>query len=208
MNVKEALNFRHACKIFDENRKIDSADFDDILEAGRLSPSSMGMQPWEFEVIEDKKLLEEMRKACWGQVQITTASKVVVIYAKIDDLRASSNYAKSIICGRKDKSEEEQKAYLQRYANMLKDNEGTSDKDIFSWARAQCYLAAQNMMMQAAFLGIDSCPMEGFVRDELESVLSIDTKQKRVALVLTFGYRKNPASKKQRRDIKDIVKYR
>ncbi|EAK0826715.1 NAD(P)H-dependent oxidoreductase [Campylobacter fetus] len=208
MNFKEALNFRHACKIFDENRKIDSADFDDILEAGRLSPSSMGMQPWEFEVIEDKKLLEEMRKACWGQVQITTASKVVVIYAKIDDLRASSDYAKSIICSRKDKSEDEQKAYLQKYANMLKDNEGTSDKELFGWARAQCYLAAQNMMMQAAFLGIDSCPMEGFVRDELESVLSIDTKQKRVALVLTFGYRKNPASKKQRRDIKDIVKYR
>ncbi|EOD5178516.1 nitroreductase family protein [Campylobacter fetus] len=59
MNFKEALNFRHACKVFDENRKIDSADFNDILEAGRLSPSSMGMQPWEFEVIEDKELLKK-----------------------------------------------------------------------------------------------------------------------------------------------------
>lgn len=207
MNFKEALNFRHACKVFDENRKIDSADFNDILEAGRLSPSSMGMQPWEFEVIEDKELLKKMREACWNQAQITTASKVIVIYAKIDDLRASSNYVKSIICSRKDKSEDEQKAYLQRYANMIEYNEGTSDKELFSWARAQCYLAAQNMMMQAAFLGIDSCPMEGFERDKLESVLSINIKQKRVALVLPFDYRKNPASKKQRRDIKDIVKY-
>lgn len=208
MNFKEALNFRHACKVFDENKKINSADFDDILEAGRLAPSSMGMQPWEFEVVEDKELLQDLKKACWNQAQITTASKVVVIYAKIDDLRASSDYAKSIIYSRKDKSEDEQKAYLQKYANMLKDNEGTSDKELFGWARAQCYLAAQNMMMQAAFLGIDSCPIEGFVRDQLEGVLGIDTKQKRVALVLTFGYRKNAISQKYRRDIKDIVSYR
>ncbi|MFW5607663.1 MAG: hypothetical protein ACOCM0_08775 [Campylobacter hyointestinalis] len=46
------------------------------------------------------------------------------------------------------------------------------------------------------------------MRDQLEGVLGIDTKQKRVALVLTFGYRKNAISQKYRRDIKDIVSYR
>lgn len=35
----EAMDFRHACKIFDETKKISSDDLNFILEAGRKSPS-------------------------------------------------------------------------------------------------------------------------------------------------------------------------
>jgi len=36
---KEAMDFRHACKLFDENRKISNEDIREILEAERKSPS-------------------------------------------------------------------------------------------------------------------------------------------------------------------------
>ena len=52
----EAMRFRHACKIFDENKKIDEDKFLDILESGRLSPSSMGMEPTRFVIIENTQL--------------------------------------------------------------------------------------------------------------------------------------------------------
>lgn len=46
MNLQKALTeafyFRHACKKYDSTRKISAQDFDFILEAGRLSPSSYG----------------------------------------------------------------------------------------------------------------------------------------------------------------------
>ena len=41
MNFLESMKFRHACKVFDENKKISAGEFDFILEAGRLSPSSV-----------------------------------------------------------------------------------------------------------------------------------------------------------------------
>ncbi len=37
----EAMQFRHATKEFDSKKKISDADFNTILEAGRLSPSSL-----------------------------------------------------------------------------------------------------------------------------------------------------------------------
>jgi len=51
-SFNEAMDFRHACKVFDENKKISERDIIDILEAGRKSPSSFGMEPWKFLVIK------------------------------------------------------------------------------------------------------------------------------------------------------------
>jgi nitroreductase len=34
--------------------------------------------------------------------------------------------------------------------------------DIAAWSVAQCHIAAADMMMAAAVLGLDSCPMGGF----------------------------------------------
>ena len=38
------MDFRHACKIFDETKKISDADMHYILEVARKSPSSFGME--------------------------------------------------------------------------------------------------------------------------------------------------------------------
>ena len=92
MTFSDVLAFRHACKIFDENRAISDSDWDQILEAGRLAPSSLGLEPWEFELIENKNLREKLRGACWGQAQIASASKLLIIYAKISDLAPNSDY--------------------------------------------------------------------------------------------------------------------
>ena len=37
---QEAMAFRHACKVFDESKKISKEDMLSILESGRTSPSS------------------------------------------------------------------------------------------------------------------------------------------------------------------------
>ena len=66
MTFSDVLAFRHACKIFDENRAISDSEWAQILEAGRLAPSSFGLEPWEFELIENKNLREKLRGACWG----------------------------------------------------------------------------------------------------------------------------------------------
>ena len=54
--------------------------FNTILEAGRLSPSSFGLEPWKFLVIENKELLAEILAASWGAKK--NADRTIVILAK------------------------------------------------------------------------------------------------------------------------------
>ncbi len=48
----KAMDFRHACKVFDDTKKISEDDLNFILEVGRKSPSSFGMEPWKFLVVQ------------------------------------------------------------------------------------------------------------------------------------------------------------
>jgi nitroreductase len=58
--MMKAFNFRHACKQFDESRKVAKEDIDFILEAGRLSPSSFGVEHWRFIVVESADLKKQL----------------------------------------------------------------------------------------------------------------------------------------------------
>lgn len=207
MKFEEILEFRHACKVFDENKKISDDEFDKIIEAGRISPSSLGLEQWDFWLIKDENLKQNLKKACWNQAQFSTASHILVVFAKIKDLKIGSDYIKQMVERRADKVSPEHDAFIEKINNFLKNNVGQSDLEIYAWTKAQCFLAAQNMMNMAANLGIDSCPIEGFnSADEVQKVLNVDIKDKRVALILTFGYRKNAQPKKIRRKKDEILK--
>lgn len=206
MDLKEAIKFRHACKIFDENRKIKSEDFDAIIEAGRLSPSSVGMEPWDFLLVENNDLRQKLKPECWDQVQITTASHLLVVYAKISELKVGSEYIKDMISRRFDKNSEQHKQYLHRVESFIKNNVGSSDLELFAWTKAQCFLACENMMLMAATLGIDSCPIEGWYKEgNLHKILGSNPKEKRIAMLLAFGYRVNEQKVKIRRNKEEIV---
>lgn len=64
------------------------------------------------------------------------------------------------------------------------------------------------MVNCAAFMGIDSCYIEGFEREKLEDFLKIDTQKERIALILTFGYRAKEQKKKYRKPLESLVEFR
>jgi len=63
------------------------------------------------------------------------------------------------------------------------------------------------MMLAAASLEIDSCPIEGFEREKVEELLNIDRTKYRVSLLLPFGYRIYPQSKRLRRSFEEVVEF-
>ena len=70
-----------------------------ILETGRLSPSSLGLEPWRFVVIENEDLKEKLKPYSWGaQKQLNTASRFVIILAR-KNVTADSEYVQHIIRG-------------------------------------------------------------------------------------------------------------
>ncbi|WQD13101.1 MAG: nitroreductase family protein [Lawsonella clevelandensis] len=46
--------------------RVSEEDFAAIIEAGRMSPSSMGFEPWHFVRINNRDLINEMLPYMWG----------------------------------------------------------------------------------------------------------------------------------------------
>ncbi|MBR8461415.1 NAD(P)H-dependent oxidoreductase [Campylobacter sp. faydin G-105] len=205
MNYLEIINFRHACKVFDESKKVSRANMYYILEAGRVSPSSTGLEQWDFLVITNDKLKAKLRPKCWNQAQITSCSHLVVILAKIADIKSDSKYVSDMIVRRPYKTPEEYAGRVAFYKDFIDSNFKNDDELLYTWAHAQTMFAANNMMNAAASLGIDSCPIEGFEQEAVGEILGIDKKKHRVAILVPFGYRLNPQPKKYRREINDVV---
>lgn len=202
----DAMNFRHACKKFDATRKIADAEFEQILEIGRLSPSSFGMEQWRFVVVQTPELREQLREVCWNQPQIVESSHVVVILAKTEAVKAGNEYVMRLF-DRRGLPQEARDAYIERYDAHMQ-QEILPHMSVYAWSAKQCYLALANMMTGAAAMGIDSCPIEGFEKAGVERVLDVDTSQYEAAVVVTFGYRAGEQTPRLRQDLSDMVEYR
>ena len=204
-NFTKAMDFRHACKIFDDTKKISDTDMKFILEAGRKSPSSFGMEAWKFLVITNEELKAKLRPACWDQVQLTSCSHLVIILTNIDSVKPQSGEPEKRF-KRREMPQEKLDFYLNLYATHLT-KELSSDENVHHWTSKQAYIAAGNMMTAAAYIGIDSCPIEGFEKEKVEEILGLDTTQNQLAMVLPFGYRINEQSTQQRLPFDEVVEF-
>ena len=198
----EAMNFRHACKLFD-GKKIPSGDLEFILEAGRLSPSSFGIEQWKFVVVQNQTLKAEIEKVSWNQPQISTSSDLIVILAR-KDVRSSDAYTQKQL-KRWGLAEDAFQGLLGMYKGWV---DVRDDHTIEMWSEKQCYIAAGNMMTAAAAIGIDSCPIEGFDSAKVDVLLGIDTAVYQSALVIPFGYRASEQRGKHRLSLNEVVEYR
>ena len=201
----KAMGFRHACKRFDTTKQIPAEQFESLLEVCRMSPSSFGMEPWRLIVVRNESLRKALKPSCWGQAQITECSELVVFTTDNDSVRSRDPYVKKMF-ERRGLGAEALDTYLKVYKNYLTPIE--SDEMLLeNWTAKQCYIAAANMMTYAATLEIDSCPIEGFDKEQVEAILDLPLGHS-VALICAFGYRVNPQSEQKRLALKEIVEYR
>ena len=212
-DVLHAFNFRHACKTFDPARKIPDADFRYILECGRLSPSSFGYEPWRFVVVQDTALRDKLRAVSWGaQGQFPTASHVIAILARKDDLLPGSDYTEHVM---RDVQKMSDDAIARRHTFYPQfhqhDFRIDTPRALFDWSCHQAYIALANMTTAAALIRIDSCPVEGFNREDAEAVLAeaglLDNGRFGLAVMVAFGYRIKSQPEKLRQPIEDVVRW-
>ncbi len=204
-NFLKAMDFRHACKVFDDTKKISDEDMHFILEAGRKSPSSFGMEAWKFLVITNEELKAKIRPACWNQVQITSCSHLVIVLARIESVKPESGEVEKRFA-RREMPKDQLDFYLDLYSKHLA-NTLSSDENIYNWTSKQSYIALGNMMTAAAYIGIDSCPIEGFDKEQVEEILGLDTTKYQLSCVLPFGYRINEQSTQQRLPFEEVVEF-
>ncbi|HCM27830.1 MAG: hypothetical protein A2Z99_14635 [Treponema sp. GWB1_62_6] len=198
--VLEAMAVRYACKLFDAERKVDDGTLRLILEAGRLSPSSFGLEPWLFVVAESAELKERLFTACFDQENLRTASFVVAIAVRTERHYAPDSPFVRSRAGRFPGGLPVFVQDYQGYWDYLRAN-GLVEH----WARAQGYIALANMMTAAAAAGVDSCAIEGYREDEVRSVLGLDPQDWRVSVLVPFGYRGETEREKIRESLGSIV---
>ena len=201
---------RVSTRYYDPARKISAEDFAAILDFGRLSPSSVGSEPWKFLVIQNQGLREKIKPVAWGmQATIAEASHLVILLAK-KHARYDTPFFSELM-ERRGFTPEQRAAALERYRSFQTHDIAIADDEraLFDWASKQSYIALANMLTGAAMLGIDSCPIEGMNYAAVEHILAqaglLDPAEYGVSVAATFGYRARDIQPKPRRDAAETV---
>ncbi len=205
-----ALNWRYATKKFDPSRKIPDATWAALEQALVLSPSSYGLQPWKFLVIENPALREQLKANSWGQAQVTDASHFLVLTAKTDLTEVDvERYVQSIASVRGQKRSDLQGNYDMMVGSLVK---GPRHAHIKEWAKRQTYIAFGNLMTSAALLGVDACPMEGIDAAKFDELLGLPATGYITVAACALGYRagddKYATYKKVRYPVGEMVEHR
>lgn len=206
MSLQENLRWRYAVKKFDPERVVDEAHVEAILEAGNLSASSYGLQPYRFVVIRDQELQERLVTSSYGQRQVADASHVILIAIRTDvDDQYIANYTNMV-----EENRDIPTGSLDQYRDvMIGAIGGMSDQRRENWAIRQTYIALGSMMAACAALEVDSCPMEGFIPNEYDDILKLADRKLHASLVLPIGYRSpddpNQHLKKVRKPLDEMV---
>lgn len=186
-DLRERLQWRYATKQFDPNRSIEPEVWQALEDALVLSPSSFGLQPWKFLVVEDPVVRQQLRAASWGQSQITDSSKLVVFLglrtvtiADIDRYLARTGEVRGLPVATFD-------GYRKVLVNFIE--KGWAAKDLAGWNARQVYIALGQFMTAAAMLGVDTCPMEGIDMGAYDRVLGLADSPFTTLCSCTAGHR-------------------
>ncbi len=181
----KGLRARYATKKFDPKRKISAAVWDALEESLVLSPSSYGLQPWKFFVVDDPALRAKLKPASWNQSQITDADRLVVFAARKDLGPADvERFIARLGAVRKTPVEK-----LGDYKQMMLGSMSKPKEHLLAWASRQVYIALGTFLSAAAALGVDACPMEGFDPAKYDEILGLSEKGYTAVVLAAAGYR-------------------
>ncbi|MCS4163169.1 putative NAD(P)H nitroreductase YfkO [compost metagenome] len=186
MALLDTLEWRYATKKYDPTKKVAQEDLDKILEAARMAPSSSGLQQFRVIVITNQELKEKIVPVAWGQ-QIVADSSHLLVFAGWDsytDERIDNTFDKmNALRGLPLDTTDEYKNRLKAQLSSL------SGEQQAAHAAKQAYIAFGLAIAQAAELGVDATPMEGFSNAELDELLGLDKLGLKSAVMLPLGYR-------------------
>ena len=185
--VLDALQWRYATKVFDPARKIPADTWAAMEKTLVLTPTSYGLQPYQFLIVLDPAKRAALLPHSWGQKQVVDCSHFVVFAARTDMKESDvTRLIKRISSVRGVPPES-----LNFYRDMMLGDvvNGVRGKIAHEWATRQCYIALGNLMTAAAMLGVDACPMEGLVPAEYDQVLNLKGSGYATVVACALGYR-------------------
>jgi nitroreductase len=203
-----ALNWRYAVKKFDPTRRIPDATWAVLEQALVLTPSSIGLQPWQFIVVTDPAIKAQLRPAAYQQAQTEECSHLVVfaVHRDLGPAHVDRHIARMTeVHGTTPETHAKFRDMVVRNLDKAR-AAGTLD----TWQTHQIYIALGNFMTAAAVIGVDTCPMEGIDPAKFDALLGLTGTSYATVVVCAAGYRleadKYAVMKKVRFPAADVVK--
>ncbi len=186
MKLLEDLRWRYATKRFDADRTVSESDLQTLKTATNLAATSFGLQPFRIKIVSDAATKEKLRAASYDQPQLTEASHIFIFCHKLD---VAPEYVDAFM-KRMAEVREMPTERIEGYGDYIKGSlEGKEAEFLQDWNRRQAYIALGNLMVAAASLRLDSCPMEGFDPEKYSDILGLKEKGLGAAVICPVGYR-------------------
>jgi len=207
-NIIETLNRRYATKQFDTAQTLSDKQVHILTESMRLAPSSFGLQPWKFVVISDPQLKAQLKTHSYGQDKVTQASHLIVLCAADDTTESDvQRYIDSIVS-----TTHADPSQLEWYQNMMNMSlESMSQESRKHRAENQVYIALWFLLMTAAEMKIDTCPMEWFDRQAYDKLLHLEWTGYHSTVIVAVGLRSpddaTAMAVKVRYDADQVIQY-
>jgi len=89
MDVFEAIKNRRSIRVF-EAKKVSDEQVEMLIDAARHAPSAGNIQPWEFVIVRDPQIKQQLSAAALNQAFIEEAPVVIVVCA--NEARSNQGY--------------------------------------------------------------------------------------------------------------------
>lgn len=182
MNIIDNYKWRYATKRM-TGEKVSSEHVEQILEAIRLAPTSMGLQPFNVFVISNPEMKKKMQPAAMMQPQIVESHYMLVFAHWNKDFEKRTQDYINLIAKTRNQTLES----LDEFKNMILGYIGAVDP--IPWAARQAYIALGFGLATAAMLNVDATPMEGFNPAEMDKVLELDKLDLQSVVMMAIGKR-------------------
>ena len=172
-----------------QNKPIPEEVIQDILEAGRLSPSGGNEQPWMFGVITDPDLIRDIAKLAYGQQWIAAAPLLIVLC--------------TICVGDAQGGRDIQLQRHPKYARAI-----ASISQQLYWAlnqeEHQTKIAGTHMALAALEHGVSSCWVSRFDVEELAQFLNLPSNIL-PSEILVCGYPEGQTGPRDKKNLDALV---
>ncbi len=186
LTTPQALAFRYATKKFDQDKKLKPEVLETLLLALEYAPSSYGLQPWRFYLVENTEVRTRIKEAAYHQPQVTDASHLVALAYRTTMTPGDVAHFVERIKEVRGVSETD----IAGYRDMMLGTVNSLTPDMAGvWNSRQVYLALGMLLTVAAHNEVDACPMEGFDVEKVSELVGATDEGFRVAVLVPLGYR-------------------
>lgn len=198
MNLIEVVKKRRSIRRFKPDPVPEGA-IKQILEAARLAPSGVNIQPWRFMVVKDPRRRARLaEEAAFQQQSVAEAPVVIVCCADLRSYLQVSIRAQELLAA---------EAISSEFVEVYFKNRGPVSPDLATHipaATINTVIAIEHMVLMATSLGLGTCWVQ-FIRPERVSEICELDEEIIVVALLPVGYPAQDPPPRPRLSLAEII---